>query len=272
MKVFRRVPGSTVAAPARSSRPPQPPRPPRRPARQDLPALLAFLAGAGILASTAALGMAQASPAGASAMVSNTTSPSPTAGLGTVLNGITKSSNETFSATYQIVNPTSKENVTVTFAQSAGKEAVLTSKGSFYITSSSVTVCEGAGDKSCTKLPTALVGPALTSVDALKELFSPGVIVNNLKGIKGIMATHPHGYSASTSSQTYDRLGSTCIHLSGAKLSAPVTYCAANSSGVLDHAQSNGNSITMTAFTQHPATSSFSPPAGAKVVTVSKLP
>jgi hypothetical protein len=112
----------------------------------------------------------------------------------------------------------------------------------------------------------------LASINALKELFSPGVIVNNLKGIKGIMAEHPQGFSASTSSATYDRLGSTCIHLSGQKLSTPVTYCAANSSGVLDHAQANGNSITLTAFTQHPAASAFSPPAGAKVTTISKIP
>jgi hypothetical protein len=256
MKAFRREPGVSAT----------------RSARQDVPVVLAFVAAGAVLAATSALGMAGASSAGASAMEGNATSPSGAAGLSTVLNGITKSSNETFSVTYHIVNPTSKQDMSITFAQSPGKEAVITSKGSFYITSSGVTICTGTGDKTCTKLPTALMGLSLASIDALKELFAPGVIANNLKGIEGIVAAHPSGVSASTSSQTFDHLGSTCIHLSGHKFSAPVTYCAANSSGVLDHAQSGGNSITMTAFSQHPGTSTFSPPAGAKIVSVSKLP
>ena len=128
---------------------------------------------------------------------------SSTSGLGTVINGVTKSSGETFSATYHIVNPGAKENVSITFAQSQGKEAVITSEGSFYITSSSVTACTGPGNKTCTKLPSSLMAASLASVNAVKELFSPGVILSNLKGIKGIMATHPQGYSASTSSETF---------------------------------------------------------------------
>ena len=261
MKAFRRGPGFTVT----------------RSARADVPALLAFLAGGAVLAATSALGMASASSAGASALGTRpadvrSADAASTSGLGTVLNGITKSSSETFSATYHIVNPTTKENLSVTFAQSPGKEAVITPKGSFYITSSALTVCVGAGNKTCTKLPTSLMASSSASINALKELFSPGVIVNNLKGIKEIMAAHPHGFSATTSSQTYDRLGSTCIHVSGAKLSTPVTYSAANSSGVMDHAQANGNSLTLTTFSQHPGSSTFSPPAGAKIVSIPKAP
>jgi len=256
MKAFRREPRYSAT----------------RSARQDIPVVLAFVAAGAILATTSALGMAGAGSAGASATVGNTTSPSATAGLGTVLSRIAKSSNETFSVTYHIVNPTTKQDVSVTFAQSPGKEAVITSKGSFYITSSAVTACSGTGDKTCTNLPTAFMGISLASINALKELFAPGVIVNNLKGIEGVMSAHPSGFSASTSSRTFDHVGSTCIHVSGQKLSTPVTYCAANSSGVLDYAESNGNSLTMTGFTQHPGTSTFSPPAGAKIVSISKLP
>ncbi len=256
MKTFRRGPGFAAT----------------QSARQEVPSVLAFLAGGAVLAATSALVMFGASSAGATPMVTRTADASSTSGLGTVISGVTKSSGETFSATYHIVNPGDKKNLSITFAQSQGKEAVITSEGSFYITSSSVTACTGPGNKTCTKLPSSLMAASLASVNALKELFSPGVILSNLKGIKGIMAAHPQGYSASTSSETYDRLGSTCIHLSGQKLASPVTYCAANSSGVLDHAQANGNSITLTAFTQHPGASSFSPPAGAKIVSISKVP
>ena len=121
------------------------------------------------------------------------------------------------------------------------------------------------GSLTCESLPTALLGP----VNALKELFSPGVLVDTLKGIQGIVAAHKAGVS--TSSATYGRLSSTCVTLTGKKYATPVSYCAANSSGVMDHVNAKGEpTISLTTFSSHPSASTVSPPAGATITTVPK--
>ncbi len=237
-----------------------------RSARHRMRALAAVLAGGMALTATAAVGGLVAAPASASALtrVADATTGS---GVGTVVQGLTKSAKATFSATYHVVNPTTKENDTITFAQTATKEAIVTPKGSFYITPTSVTECSGTGTVTCAKLPPVLVA----AVGDLKELFSPGVLVDTIQGIQAVAAKHPAGVSVTTTSAKYDSLGSTCITLKGGKVKTPVTYCAANSTGVLDHANSNGSTLTLTSFSAHPSASTFAPPKGAKVITVSKL-
>jgi hypothetical protein len=233
-----------------------------RSARHSLHVLAAVLAGGVALSATATV----AAPASAAALarVADATTAS---GVGTVVQGFTKSAKATFSATYHVVNPTTKENDSITFAQTATQEAIVTPKGSFYITPTSVTECSGTGTVTCAKLPPVLVA----AVGDLKELFSPGVLVDTIQGIQAVSAKHPAGVSVSTTSAKYDKLGSTCITLKGGRVKTPVTYCAANSTGVLDHANSNGSTLTLTSFSAHPSASTFAPPKGAKVITVSKL-
>jgi hypothetical protein len=237
-----------------------------RSARHGWQALAAVLAGGVALTATGAVSGLVAAPASASAL-SRVADATTASGVGTVVQGLTKSAKATFSATYHVVNPTTKENESVTFAQTATEEAIVTPKESFYVTQTAVTECSGTGTVTCVKLPPVLVA----AVGDLKELFSPGVLVDTIQGIQAVAAKHPGGVSVTTSSAKYDRLGSTCITLKGGNVKIPVTYCAANTTGVLDHANSNGSTLTLTSFSAHPSASTFDPPKGAKVIAVSKL-
>jgi len=230
--------------------------------RPETPAAKAMLLGGLALVTTSAMGAAAVSPAWASSKGDAGTG----SGLGKIVQGYVKSSDATFSATYHVVNATTHANETITFAQSPPKEAVITSKGSFFINRSSVTVCQNAAQVTCETLPNTLAG----TVASFKEMFAPGVLVDNLKGIQGIVAAHEAGVSVSTSSATYGGLGSTCITMKGSKFPHPVTYCAANSSGVMDHAMSNGSTISLTAYSGHPSASTFAPPKGAKIISLPK--
>jgi hypothetical protein len=234
------------------------------PARARTPAVVAGLVGGLTLAATVTIGGGAASPAWASSMAPRVADGATGGGLNTIVNGYSKISSKPFSATYHVVDATTHENENITFIQDPPKEAVISPNGSFYITPSAVTVCQGSGHLTCERVPTALLGP----VDSLKELFSPGVLVETLKGIQGIVAAHQAGVN--TSSATYGRLSSTCITLTGKKYATPVTYCAANSSGVMDHVNANGATISLTTFSSHPSASTVSPPAGAKITTVPK--
>jgi hypothetical protein len=232
-------------------------------ARLRPPAVMAGLLG-GVAIVAATIGGAAANPAWASPMAPRVADAATGSGLNAIVKGYSKISGEPFSATYHLTDSKTRQNETVTFVQDPPKAAMITPNGSFYITPSAVTVCQGAGKLTCESLPTALLGP----VNALKELFSPGVLVDTLKGIQGIVAAHEAGVS--TSSATYGRLTSTCVTLTGRKYATPVSYCAANSSGVMDHVNVNGATISLTTFSNHPSASTVSPPAGATITTVPK--
>jgi len=193
---------------------------------------------------------------------------STSSGLGNVVSRLAKTSNATFSATYNVVVAKTGQDQSITFAQAPPKFVVHTPKGSFYLSSTTVMECSGTGTVTCTKLPTAILGPV---VDPLKALYDPGVIVDSLRGIEGIMAAHQAGVNVSTSSGTYNHLSSTCVTLTGKKFPTPATYCAADSTGVMDHVQAYGSTVTLTAYTTHPPASTFAPPAGAKIISIPKL-
>jgi hypothetical protein len=240
-----------------------PSAPPRSP---KVPKVIAGLAAGCALAAASAMVGAATSPAWASAKATRVADGGTSSGLSKVIEGYTKSSNATFSATYHIVDPKTGVNETITFAQSGGKEAIITAKGSFYITPKAVTACQGSGPVTCETLPSALLG----TVDGLKELFSPGVLVETLKGINGLVATHVAGVNVATASETYGHLSSTCATLTGKKFPTPVTYCAANSTGMMDHVISNGSTLSLTTYSSHPSASTFAPPAGAKIISLPK--
>jgi hypothetical protein len=185
--------------------------------------------------------------------------------LKSVVDGITRSAGDTYSVTYLTSHSSTGQSQSVTFAQSPPKSAVITPNGSFYLDGSSVTECQGSGSSAtCTTLPSTMTG----SLSDLTNLFSPGILTATLKGIQAEAAAHAAGVSVSTSSGTYGGLGSTCITVKSAAQPAAVTYCAANSSGVLTYANTNGSTVTLTAYTANPPASTFSPPAGATVQTL----
>jgi hypothetical protein len=223
-------------------------------------------ATAGLVAGLALVASLTGAAAANTAWAGTKSSTGTGSGVGKIVQEYTKSSDATFSATYHVVDSASHTNETITFAQSPPKEAIITPKGSFYINRSVVTVCEGAGQVTCETLPSSLGGV----LDGFKQMFAPGNLVNNLKGIEGTIAAHQAGVTVSTSSATYNGLSSTCLLLRGSKYPTPVTYCAANSSGVVDHVDVNGSTITLTAYSSHPSASTFAPPAGAKVVSLPK--
>ena len=187
------------------------------------------------------------------------------AALRSVVSGIKRSSGATFSATYLTANSTTGKSQTVTFAQSPPKSAVVTPGGSFYIDGKSVTECQGSGAAAtCTSLPTSLG----SSLSGITDLFSPGVLTDTLRGIEAEAVAHVAGVSTHTSSATYGGLPSTCFTLKSASQPNAVTYCAADSSGILTYSSTNGSTVTLTSFTANPPASTFSPPAGATVQTL----
>jgi hypothetical protein len=254
MPVVKRCPGNTAA----------PSAPPRTPKVRQAPRVVAGLAAGCALAATSAIVGATTSPAWAGAKATRVADGGTSSGLNKVIEDYTKNSNATFSATYHIVDAKTGVNETITFAQSPGKEAIITAKGSFYITPKAVTACQGSGPVTCENLTSALSG----TVDGLKELFSPGVLVETLKSIDGLVATHVSGVNVATSSATYSHVSSTCATLTGKKFPTPVTYCAANSTGMMDHVISNGSTLTLTTYSSRPSASTFAPPAGAKIISI----
>jgi hypothetical protein len=182
-----------------------------------------------------------------------------------VLDGITRTSNASFSATYTTADSSTGQSQTVTFVQSPPKAAVITSHGSFFLNGTSVIECSGTGSTAtCTSLPTSMVG----SVNSLTALFSPGHLTDTLKGIEAETTAHTAGVSLSTSSGSYGGYASMCITAKTTTDPSGVTYCAANSSGILTYFSASGNTGTLTSYTANPPASTFSPPTGATVQTL----
>ncbi len=106
-----------------------------------------------------------------------------------------------------------------------------------------------------------------SSLTGLTDLFSPAILTNTLKGIQSEEAAHV-GVIVNKSSATYGGLSSTCVTVKGSAQPSAVTYCAADSSGILTYANAGGSTVTLTAFSTNPPASTFSPPAGATVQTI----
>ena len=139
-------------------------------ARARTPAVMAGLVGGLALAATVTIGGGAASPAWANSMAPRVADGGTGSGLNTIVNGYAKISSEPFSATYHLVDAKTHENENITFIQDPPKEAVISPNGSFYITPSAVTVCQGSGKLTCERVPTALLGPLTPS----KSCFPPG--------------------------------------------------------------------------------------------------
>jgi hypothetical protein len=181
------------------------------------------------------------------------------------VNGVSKSSGATFSATYLTAQASTGKSQTVTFAQSPPKSAVITPSGSFYVDGTTITECQGSGSSAtCTTLPSSMT----SVVSGLTALFSPSSIVSALKGVKAEAAAHSAGYVISTSSATYGGLASNCVTVKGTSVPTPVTYCGSTSNGVLTYVNANGNTVTLQSYSANPPASTFAPPAGATIQTL----
>ena len=106
-------------------------------------ALTASMLGAGLL--VAACGSNSSSTATTAASGGGSTPTTAASGGGTangvdsLLNGVSKSSGATFSATYLTVEASTGKSQTVTFAQSPPKSAITTASASFYIDGTAIT-------------------------------------------------------------------------------------------------------------------------------------
>ena len=226
--------------------------------------VVATVLGAGTLAT--ACGSSSSSSTGTSSSVSTAkTAAGSGAGLASLESQVSKNANSTFSATYVITEASTGKTQTVTFAQAPPKSAIVTSSGSFLVNGSSVTACEGSGSSAtCTSLPASMS----SEVTGLSNLFSPAVILNDIKGVRAQAAANAAGYVVSSSSATYGGLASSCVTVKGTAEKTPVTYCAADSSGVLTYVNAGGNTVKLQSFSSTPPASTFSPPAGATVQTI----
>lgn len=241
----------------------------------------AAVAASALLAGAVLLAACSTSATGSSSVPTSpgaSTSPSVAGGtmastVSAVVRGIQHSADATFSVTYKITVDQNQQNQnqnqnqsqsqnqnqsqTITFAQAPPKSAVVTPAGSFYIDGSSVTGCQGSGSTAtCTTLPTSMTG-ALTS---LTGLFSPATLSSTLKGYEAESLARAAGVSVTTSSTRYGGLASTCFTLRGPSQSSAVTYCAANSNGILTYSSAAGYTVTLTAYSANPPASTFSPP------------
>ena len=228
-------------------------------------AVAALAAGAILAACSTGSASSPTTAAPAGTTVTTATTGGADNSLKAVEDKITRTTGATFSVTYQIVQGTSGTSQSVTFAQSPPKSAVVTPTESFYINGSSVTSCQGSGSSAtCGSLPSSMS----SSVDGFTDLFSPGVLAKSLRAIEAEAQTHAAGVRVTTSSATYGGLASTCVTASSQAQPTPVTFCAANSSGILTHTNTSGVNVTLTAYTPSPAASTFLPPAGATVVSI----
>lgn len=185
-------------------------------------------------------------------------------GLSAVVNRIANSSGKTFSATYEITE--AGKTQTVTFAQDPPKSAVITPNGSFYISGTSVTECQGSGSTAtCNSLPSSLS----SELSSITDLFSPSTLSDSLKGLQAQADARAAGVSITTSTATHGGLASTCFTLTKTSDATNDTYCAANSDSVLTYASTATSSVALTSFTANPPASTFAPPAGA---TITSLP
>ena len=184
--------------------------------------------------------------------------------LRTVEDRITRTTGATFSVSYQIAHGAAGPSQSVTFAQSPPKSAVVTPTGSFYINGSSIISCQGSGGSTtCGSIPSS----ASDAVDGFTNLFSPGVLAKSLRAIEAEAQAHA-GVSVTTSSGTYGGLASTCVTARSQSQPTPVTFCAADSSGILTYTNASGVTVTLTAYSASPPASTFLPPAGSTVVSI----
>lgn len=240
-----------------------------RPARRAAWTAVAALAAGAILTACSS-GSATSPTTGGSAAPAGTTATTATTGgadnaLKAVQDRITRTTGATFSVTYQIAHGATGPSQSVTFAQAPPKSAVITSTESFYINGSSVTSCQGSGSSAtCGSLPSS----TSDAVNGFTDLFSPGVLAKSLSAIEAEAEAHAAGVSVTTSSGTYGGLASTCVTARSQAQPTPVTFCAADSSGILTYTNTSGVTVTLTAYTPSPPASTFLPPDGATVVSI----
>ncbi len=172
------------------------------------------------------------------------------------MSSIGKGAGSTFSATYTTSDTKTGQTQTVTFAQAPPKSAVITSNGSFYIDGQTVTECTGSGPAAkCESLSTSLGA----SLSGIVDLYAPRVLSATIKGLESEALAHAAGISVTTSSATYGGLASTCATVKNATQATSVTYCVADTSGILTYSSANGSTVTLTSFTANPPASTFSP-------------
>ncbi len=231
--------------------------------------MVASVLTAGLLAAACSSGPSSTATTAAPGGGSTTTTAAAGGGSGpsidSLVNSVTKNSGATFSATYLTAQASTGKSQTVTFAQSPPKSAIITPSGSFYIDGTTVTECQGSGSgATCTTIPSSMSGV----VSSLTDLYSPSVIVSDLKGVQAQAAAHSAGYVISTSSATYGGLASTCVTAKGTAQPTPVTYCGSTANGVLTYVDAGGNTVTLQSYSATPSASTFAPPAGATVQTL----
>jgi len=231
---------------------------------RGLAAAASLLAG-GLLVAACSSGSSSTATTASSTSTTAASGGGSSTGLDSLVNGVSKSSGATFSATYLTAQASTGKSQTVTFAQSPPKSAIITPSGSFYINGTSITECQGSGSSAtCTTLPSSMS----SVVSGLTDLLSPATIVNDLKGVQAQAVAHSAGYVISTSSATYGGLASTCVTAKGTSEPTPVTYCGSTSNGVLTYVNADGNTVTLQSYSANPPASTFAPPAGATVQTV----
>lgn len=190
----------------------------------------------------------------------------PAGGIAGIVGKLTESSKASFSATYHVVSE-QFHTQTIIFAHDPTKQAILTSAGHFYVNPANVTECTYESARlRCETLPRQL--PSIMS--NFRRLFGPGNVANTLRNIEKIVDAHGPGVKATTSSATYAGFATTCVTIKGSKRSMfptpvkPVIYCAANSSGVLDHVRAYGSTLTLTRYKANPPASTFKVPSGSR--------
>ena len=156
------------------------------------------------------------------------------------------SSSLTYSATYRIT--TGQQNQSVTYSQDPPNAALRTRTTTIYSNGTSVIQCrKGLVKPFCTSSPFS----SANILVRLTDQYSPS-------GLSSALGVLKRGSDVTTSTATHGGLPSTCVTADDTSFGSQVTYCVADSIGILTYIGGASNTVALTHYSANPAASVFS--------------
>ncbi len=164
------------------------------------------------------------------------------------------SSSLTYSATYRLT--TGPRSQSVTFSQDPPNVALRTATTTIYSNGTSVIQCrKGLVKPFCTSTPFSATNILVRLTDQYSS-----------SGVSAALGVLKRGSDVTTSTATHGGLPSTCVTADNTSFGAQVTYCVADSIGILTYIGGPSNTVALTHYSANPEASVFSPPVGSTVV------
>lgn len=230
-----------------------------------------LLTGVVLAACSSSSNSAATTTSGASAATTTTASSSSGGGssdaskIQSLSSAVQAGQHATFKAVYTTHSATAASQ-TITIEQMPPKSVFGTTSGSVINDGTHTYFCSSSGGQQQCVSESGATGNPLASITAL---FNPSAVLSEFQAAETAAAAHSLGYSLAFSSQTYAGVPTKCVNFTHA--AQTVKYCVTDS-GILAYAASAGSTFELTNFTSSPASSDFSLPSGATVITVPSIP